>query len=130
MKFPAVNVSITNWDKNEDYLIYILEDEFIYTSDNQLYKEYFLDKLFVDSNGDVYQIIDRKLPGLFLQILSFIPNFCKVELIFKPTHIKMTIDEVRLHLLNQTNKLDDDENKFEWIEKLKKAKTFEEIIFG
>ena len=130
MKFPAANVSITNWDKNEDYLIYILEDEFIYTTDNQLYKEYFLDKLFVDSKGDVYQLIDRKLPSLFRQVLSFIPNFCKVELIFKPTKNKMTIEEVRLHLLNQINKLDDDQNKFEWIEKLKNAKTYEEIVFG
>ncbi len=130
MKFPAVNVSFTNWDKNEDYLIYILEDEFIFTTNTQLFKEYFLDKLFVDSKGNVYKLIDRKLPGLFRKVFSFIPNFCKVELIFKPTKDKMTIEEVRSHLLNQINKLDDGQNKFEWIEKLKKAKTFVEIIFG
>lgn len=26
MKFPAANVSIKDWDKNEDYLVYILEN--------------------------------------------------------------------------------------------------------
>lgn len=129
MQFPAANVSIKNWDKNEDYLIYILEDEFIYTTNNKLYQEYFLGKLFVDSNGDIYKLIDRKLPSLFRQVLSFIPNFCKVELIFKLTEDKMTIEQVRQHILSQLNKLDNDENKVEWIDKVKNAKTYKEIIF-
>ena len=129
MQFPAANVSIKNWDKNEDYLIYILEHEFIYTTNNKLYQEYFLGKLFVDSNGDIYKLIDRKLPNLFRQVLSFIPNFCKVELVFKLTKDKMTIEQVRQHILSQLNKLDNDENKAEWIDKVKNAKTYKEIIF-
>lgn len=130
MKFPAANVSIKNWDKNEDYLIYILEDDFIYTTNNKLYQEYFLNKLFVDSNGDIYKLIDRKLPNSFRQILSFIPNFCKVELIFKRTEDKMTVEQVRQHILIQINQLDNDQNKIEWIDKVKIAKSYEEIIFG
>ena len=130
MKFPAANVSIKNWDKNEDYLIYILENEFIYTTDNKLYREYFLDKRFVDSNGDIHKLIDRKLPSAFRQILSFIPNFCKVELVFKRTADKMTVEQVREHILNQIGKLDNEQNKNEWIYKVKNAKSYNEIIFG
>jgi hypothetical protein len=130
MKFPAANVSIKNWDENEDYLIYILEDEFIYTADNKLYQDYFLDKLFVDSNGDIYKCIDRRLPNSFRQIFSFIPNFYNIELIFKRTEDKMTIEQVRQHILNQINKLDNDQNKVEWLEKVKNAKSYEEIIFA
>ncbi len=130
MKFPAANVSIKNWNKDEDYLIYILEDEFIYTTSNKLYQEYFLDNLFVDSNGDIYKLIDRKLPNLFRQILGFIPNYCKVELMFKPTGDKMAVEQVRQHILNQINKLDDDQNKVEWVDKVKNAKSYEGIIFG
>lgn len=129
MKFPAANVSIKSWDENEDYLIYILEDEFIYTTNPKIYQDYFLNNLFVDSNGDIYKLIDRKLPNSFRQILRFIPNFCKVELIFKPTKDKMTIEQVKQHILSQLNKLNNDTNKVEWIDKVKNAKSYEEIIF-
>ena len=129
MKFPAVNVSIENWDKNEDYLIYVLENEFIYTTNNELFQKYFLDNLFVDSDGSIYKLIDRKLPSSFKQIFSFIPNFCKVELVFKRTEDKMTKEQVRQHILKQLDKLDNDKNKVEWIDKVKSAETFEEIIF-
>jgi len=130
MKFPAANVSIRNWDKDEDYLVYILENEFIYTTDNKLYQKYFENNLFVDSNGIVHRLIDRKLPSLIRRFFSFIPNFCKVELSFRPTEGRMTIEEVRQHILAQLYILDNDENKTEWIEKVKNATTFEEIIFG
>ena len=130
MKFPAANVSIKNWDKNEDYLIYILEDEFIYTTDNELFHKYFLNKLFVDSNGEIYKLIDRKLPSTLRQVLSFLPNFCKVALLFKNTGEKMTLEQVREHILNQINKLDNDQNKVDWVNIVKDAETFEDIIFG
>ena len=130
MKFPAANVSIKNWDKNEDYVIYILEDEFIYTTDNELFHKYFLNKLFVDSNGEIYKLIDRKLPSTLRQVLSFLPNFCKVALLFKNTGEKMTLEQVREHILNQINKLDNDQNKVDWVNIVKDAETFEDIIFG
>jgi len=130
MKFPAANVSIRNWDKDEDYLVYILENEFIYTTDNKLYQKYFKDNLFVDSNGEIHRLTDRKLPSSTRRFFSFIPNFCKVELLFRPTEGRMTIEEVRQHILAQLYILDNDKNKTEWIEKVKNAKIIEEIIFG
>lgn len=129
MKFPAANISIKNWDKNEDFLIYILEDEFIYTTDNNLYKRYFLNNQFVDSKGEIYRLVDRKLPSLTRRIFSFLPNFCKVELIFKPTLEKMTLEEVRQHILNQLMRLDNDSNRAEWISNVKSAETYEDVIF-
>ncbi|WP_192822154.1 hypothetical protein [Rufibacter sp. LB8] len=80
--------------------------------------------------GEVYRVTDRKLPGLARQFFSFIPNFCKVELVFLSTGERLTIEEVRNHMLAQLYLLDEDENKTEWIEKVKNARTFEEIIFG
>jgi len=130
MKFPAANVSISSWDKEEDYLLYVLENEFIYNSDNELYQQYFLNNLFVDSNGDIYKLIDRKLPSKIIQLFSFIPNLCKVEFIFKKIEEKMTLEQVRQHMLNQIEQLADDQNKVDWLHIIKNAATFEEIIFG
>ena len=130
MKFPAANVSIKDWDKNEDYLVYILENEFIYTTSDKLYKKYFLNNLFVDSNGEIYRLIDRKLPQGIRQFFSFIPNFCKVELVFIRTEEKMTIEQVRQHIINQIEKLENNENNAEWIKQIREAKTYDEIIFG
>ena len=42
----------------------------------------------------------------------------------------MTVEQVRQHILNQIYTLDNDQNKVEWIENVKNAKSFEEIIFG
>lgn len=129
MKFPAANISIQKWDKNEDYLIYILEDKFIYTTDQKLFENFFLNNLFVDSKGEVYKVVDRKLPSLTRRIFSFLPNFCKIELLFKPTHDKMTLEEVRQHILNQLVILDQNQNTADWIHSVKKAKTFQDVIF-
>ncbi len=41
----------------------------------------------------------------------------------------MTIEQVRQHILRQLNQLDHDEFKMEWIEKVRTAKTFEEVMF-
>ncbi len=130
MKFPAANVSISNWNKDEDYLLYVLEKEFIYNPDNELYQKYFLNNLFVDSNGHIYKLIDRKLPSKIIQLFSFIPTFCKVEFIFKKTEQKMTLEQVRQHMLNQIMMLADDQNKVDWLNNIKNATSFEEIIFG
>lgn len=127
MKFPAANISL-DWDENGDYSIYSLEDQYIYTADYKVYQEYYLNQLFVDSNGDVYKIIDRKLPNQFRQILSFIPNLCKVELIFMRTGNIMSLEELRRHFLSQIEKLESNEHKTEWIDKVKNAKSYEEII--
>lgn len=129
VKFPAANISIQKWDKNEDYLIYILEEKFIYTTDQKLFENFFLNNLFVDSNGEVYRIVDRKLPSLTRRIFSFLPNFCKIELLFVPTHDKMTLEEVRQHILNQLVILDQNQNTLDWIHSVKKAKTFQDVIF-
>lgn len=130
MKFPAANVSISHWNKDEDYLLYVLENEFIYNSDNELYQKYFLNNLFVDSNGEIYKLIDRKLPSKFVQLFCFIPNLCKVEFIFKKTEEKMTLEQVRQHMINQIEQLANDQNKVDWLHAIKNATSFGEIIFG
>ncbi len=130
IKFPAANISIRNWNTNEDYLVYILQDEFIYTASNKIYHTYFSNHLFVDSNGNVYKVVDRKLPNTFGWLMQLLPTMFKAELVLARTTEHMTLDQVRQHMLNQLERLLPSDNKTEWITMVKNAKTYEEIIFS
>ena len=129
LKFPIANISSKKWDCDEN--VYILDSEYIYTTNEMFYSRYFLNNSFVDSNGKVFTITDRLLPNRVRQILSFIPNICKVELVFKETGKKMTIEEIRSHIIRQVEEIvDDNELRSEWIKKVKNAKTIEDVISG
>ena len=129
INFPIVNVSSKKWDCDKD--VYILDDEYIYTKDDIFYSKYFLNNSFVDSNGKVFKITDRLLPGRVRQILSFIPNICKVELVFKETGENMTIEEIRSLIIRRVEEMvNDDELKSEWIKNVKNAKTIADVITG
>lgn len=129
-EFPAANVSSGQWNRDSDWLLYVLFEPCIYTPADKLYAEYYLGQSFVDSNGKVFKITGRILPGRLLQVLHFIPNLCRVELLFEPTGRTMDIEEVRSHMLRQLETLDDDEDKAEWIEAVKGAATIKDIISG
>lgn len=129
MKFPVANISIKNWNPKEDFLLYILMDKYIYRDNSQLYKTYFYNKEFVDSNGNIYKIVDQKKPtSLWRKIFKFLPNVFKIELIFKKTESKMDVENVKQFILRQIKNLPKDETNNSWIEKIKKSKTIQEIL--
>lgn len=131
MKFPVANISIDNWDSNEDYLLYVLMDPFIYRDDEKLYRDYFFNYKFVDSNGDIYRLVDRKLPtSLWMRVFKFIPNVFKIELIFTKTNERMDIELVRNFIIKQIGKLSDQDSASDWIKQIKNAKTITEILGG
>ena len=128
IKFPAINVS-KKWDKNDDISLYVLFDPYMNTANETLYNKYLLNNSFVDSNGNIFKITDRVLPSRIRQILSFIPNLCKVELVFKDTGENMKMEEIRTYILKQLENFDS-KFKDEWIKNIRSAKTIEDIIFG
>ena len=128
IKFPIANVSSKNWDSDED--VYILFDEYIYSKDEVFFKKDFLNNAYVDSNGEVFKITDRILPNRVRQILSFLPNFCKVELIFTETGENMTIEAIRSHIIRQVEKLEKNEITTQWIKNVRNASTIEHVISG
>ncbi len=131
MKFPIANISIKNWNPEEDVLLYILLNKYIYRDDNQLYQSFFYNKEFVDSNGDIYLLVDqKKSTSLLRKIFKFLPNVFKIELIFKKTKNKMDIENVREFILRQIGKMPKDANHANWIEQIKNAKKIQEILDG
>jgi hypothetical protein len=131
MKFPIANISIKNWNPEEDILLYILLNKYIYRDDNQLYQSFFYNKEFVDSNGDIYLLVDqKKSTSLLRKIFKFLPNVFKIELIFKKTKNKMDIENVREFIQRQIGKMPKDANHVNWIEQIKNAKKIQEILDG
>ena len=102
MKFPVANVSLREWNPREDILLYVLIDPYIYRNDDKLYREFYYNQKFVDSEGEIYKIIDKRLPSsIWRSIFRFLPNVFKIELIFITTNEKMGIEEVREFYLHQ-----------------------------
>lgn len=131
MKFPIANITIENWNPNEDYLLYILMDPFIYKDDEKLFRDYFFNYKFVDSNGDIYRLVDRRLPtSLWRRTLKFLPNIFKIELIFTKTNERMDIEAVRNFIIRQVGKLSEKDLAKDWIKLIKNAKTISEILGG
>jgi hypothetical protein len=130
MKFPTANVSLKEWNPNEDYLLYVLMDPYYCIASNEFYRKYYHNQRYVDSNGDIFMATDKKLPkSIFRNIFRFIPGVYKVELIFTSTGEKMELEEVREFLLKQVNKLKGD-NVSEWINQIKKSKSIQEVLGG
>lgn len=116
MKFPVANVSLREWNPREDILLYVLIDPYIYRNDDKLYREFYYNQKFVDSEGEIYKIIDKRLPSsIWRSIFRFLPNVFKIELIFITTNEKMGIEEVREFYLHQINNLPKEDYINEWI---------------
>lgn len=130
MKFPAANVSLKEWDPNEDYLLYVLMDPYYCKTGEEFYREYYHNQKYVDSNGEVFMVTDKKLPdSLIRNIFRFLPGIYKVELTFTNTGEKMELSEVRELMLKQVQKLKDD-FVTEWINQIKDAQSIQEVLGG
>lgn len=131
MTFPAANISIKTWDKDEDFLVYILEDDMLHNIEIQYFQKHLLNQLFVDSNGAVFKIVDRKLSPPVSRWFGLYSKSETAQLIFESTTEKWDIEQVRQHLLHQVSNLDEqNEYKKEWVEKIEKATSFSDIIMS
>jgi len=129
MKFPAANISIKNWNPKEDYLVYIILNEFIYNDNQKLYQDYYHNMDFVDSNGDIYKLIEKRPPSsLWRNVFKFLPNTYKIELRFRKTPDNMDIEEIREFVLKQISRLPKEEYIEEWKNEIRNANTISSIL--
>lgn len=83
MRFPIANVSIKDWNPQEDYYNYILMDPYIYSSSDEFFESFYKNHKFVDSEGNIFKVVDRRIPeSWWRKVFHFIPNFYKVTLLF------------------------------------------------
>lgn len=128
MRFPIANVSY-EWNPKEDYTHYILMDPYVYTNNEQILNEFYLNQKFVDSEGNIYRIVDKRLPtSWWRKAFHFLPDVYRVTLLFYKTVDKMDLEQVRSFVHKQVSKKAEDTTK--WLGHIKKAKTIQEILGG
>lgn len=111
-----------------------LFDAYYSSPKEQVYRDYYHQKEFVDCKGCVYKVVDRKTPESFWRnLFYFIPGVYKVELIFQNTYKTMDVVAVKNNLIQGIRKFDTsgmNDVSEEWIQQIKKANTIKEILMG
>lgn len=131
MRFPIANISIKEWNPLEDYVHYILMDPFIYNNNEDFFKTFYLNQKFVDSEGNIFKVVDKRLPtSWWRKTFHFLPDVYKITLVFVKTGEKMGIEDVRQFIIKQVTRTRKADNTSEWLAQIKRAKTIQEILGG
>ncbi len=131
IRFPAINISNPNFNKEEDLTSFLLLDAFIYNDTESYFQEYLNEELFCDSHGKIFKTIGKKQPkSIFRKLFFFLPNIYKVELIFEATNEYITLDDLRDFMIERIKTLGYGKFEVKWILELQKAKSYEELILG
>lgn len=129
MKYPMINISDKNWDKEDDLTVYMLFDEFIYTNQEDLFRQYYKDKEFCDCQGNVFKVVDRRPPVSFWRnFFRFLPNVYKVELSFIQENKKVTLDDLRTFMLERLDEINTNDFVPKWFDSVKKANSYKELL--
>lgn len=123
-------INITDsWSHEEDVLEYYLFDDFILTGSDKLFQQYFHNKIFCDSDGQLYKVIGKTLPAqIWRKIFKFLPNVYKVKLHFEKVNQRMEVEQLRAFILQKLHQLEPNEVLAKWINQINKAKSHTEII--
>lgn len=125
MQFPIYNIDIVSLGDNYWLLQEIIRYDAIYSSrDEKIWRKYFLNKRFADSQGNVYMLVDKsEIKKRWYDL--FCTNRFHCHFLF--TGERLSIEDVRRIMEKQIR---DTHEKFEeeFIAGLRKAKTFEELI--
>lgn len=128
MNFPAINFTIQNWNPNS-YQKHIIRDKYIYSDDENLFNNFYKNMEFIDSNGDIYTLVEKRKPTSQWRILlSFIPKIYRIEFVFKKTHQKIDLTTLKEFAKHQISRLSDEEYIEEWKSEIDKLKSVKEII--
>ncbi|WP_417885680.1 hypothetical protein [Zunongwangia sp.] len=128
MKFPLLNISNPNWQKEEDLMSFLLLDNYSY-KDDIYFERYLKDELFCDCKGSIFKITGKK--GTFRaykKLFGFLPEIYKTRLIFEKTNTYISLEDFREYLMDRVASLGYGVSEVKLLLKLKKATSHEELI--
>lgn len=131
MRFPIANISIRDWNPQEDFEHYILMDPYIYTKNEDFFRSFYKDHEFVDSEGNIFKVVDKRPPrSCWRRLFHFLPDVFRISLVFIKTGEKMEMEEIREFVLKQISRVKRGDNLSGWMEHVRKAGTIHEILGG
>ena len=130
MEFPIIKI-YTETYLNEEELIPLF-DEYIYSSKEEVFQDYYLNKEFADCKGNIYKVVDKRLPSSFWRsLLRFLPGVYKVKLIFRNTNKRIELEELKTDLIAGIRRFyaqDTDEILEKWVQEIKNSKSIKAIL--
>ncbi len=130
MNFPMLNITNRNWGNESDPSVFVLMDAFITNDNPDLFSDYYSEKIFCDSMGDLYRVTGRTLPAEWRKLLRFIPGVYKIQLHLKKLNRRMELEELRKFLLSRINEFELTDFDKKWIKHVEQAPNHYEIIAG
>ncbi|WP_445457004.1 hypothetical protein [Flavobacterium sp. HNIBRBA15423] len=124
IQFPVLDISISDWN-GEIINEIIFYDLYFYNSSNTIFKNLRYNHEIVDCKGNLYKIIGIKESKGWRKVF---PCFSKREMKIENLNKNITLKDLKDLMLAKIYKLDSNQFKEEWIENIKKANTFEEVI--
>lgn len=129
MDFPGLNLSMDRLPR-QDWGDPIIWDEYCY-GDDRVYQKYYENSEFLDSSGSKYRIAGIQPPiSSWRSLLRFLPNVYKRKLIFNKAEGSVTLEEVKLYLLNLLNEGENSEAASNFMNHVEQATTLRELLAG
>jgi hypothetical protein len=125
--FPVIDINF-NWENLNKGLVPVYTDKYIYTSSKDIFKEYYFNHLVVDSDYNIYKIIQNKEVSFLRRYI-----YCKSELFFKKEDEKYSFEEIKNYIIESIRKLNEKNNSEKnnnIIREIMIAKSFEDICYS
>lgn len=125
MQYPLYNISVEQL--GDDYHLvdeFIIYDCIYHSNDEDFFKQYFLNKRFVDCLGNVYILVSKhKINGFWIRLF----HLHRYKCVFETTGEHLSVEDVCDILINQI-KYSKGDFKEQIISGFRKAKTYKDLI--
>lgn len=129
VSFPLLKISDDDWNEMDDNEMPFLFQKFYFSRDQELFRNHYLNKEFVDKNGRVFRITGlSNFSFWFYGLLSLLPMFPKSQFVFLNTGKSIERPELKLFLIHKINSIADHGFNQKWIAKIETCKTIEEVL--
>ncbi|MBS7256140.1 hypothetical protein [Flavobacterium branchiicola] len=124
ISFPVLDISINELNV-ENVSEIIFYDIYYRNKSYDLFEKLRLNHKVIDSKGAIFKII--KLQKSERSWISFFGKL-KDEMIFELLEEPINLDDLKDLMVNRIDNLESNDYKFKWIENVKKAQNFNELI--
>jgi hypothetical protein len=130
MEFPLIKIHSKDYLDEEELIP--LFDEYIYSSKEKVFHDYYFNKEFADCKGNIYKVVDKRLPTSFWRgFLRFLPGVYKVKLIFRSTNKQIELEELKEDLIAGIRRFDTQDTveiTEKWIKEIKSSNSIKAIL--
>ena len=122
-QFPVLFLSINDWNSDETETM-VLDNGNLYGTE-EIFKEYYLDDIVADSNGDVFKITGREKLASWRKLIPFM---AKYRCVFEYQNRQVTFNEVKEYLANGIALIEDPEYKSIGEDSLNKCHSLKDVF--